>query len=107
MISQLWIICLALCSITYVVKTNPVYIEYYDENEMDLTDEQLNALIGTSGQGDLDGELVWANMSYKWDNGIIPYEFKSPQEFDGTFVNRILNAINYVNQHLEGCILIR
>ena len=105
MISQLWIICLALCSITYVVKTNPVYLEYYDENEMDLTEEQLNALIGTSGDG--DGELVWANMSYKWDNGIIPYEFKSPQEFDDAFVNRILNVINFLNQNLDGCLLIR
>ena len=102
--SQLWIICLLVVSITNVVKTNQEYLEYYDENEMDLTEEQLNALTGTS-EHDLD--LVRPNMSFKWDNGIIPYEFKSPQEFDGAFVNRILNVINFLNKNLDGCILIR
>ena len=106
MISQLWIICLLVVSITNVVKTNQEYLEYYDENEMDLTEEQLNALTGTS-EHDLDGDLVRANMSFKWDNGIIPYEFKSPQEFDGAFINRILNVINFLNQNLDGCLLIR
>ena len=94
-----------LCSIIDISKANN-FLEI-DEDEMDLTEEQPKALLGYFDPQNLDGELVWNNKSFKWDYGVIPYEFNNTQIFEENFRNKIVNAIHYLNQNLEGCILIR
>ena len=94
-----------LCSITDVSKANNFH--EIDANEMDLTEDQLKALIGDFDPQNLDGELVWNNTWFRWDYGVIPYVFNDSQIFEEDFRNKIINAIHFLNDNLEGCILMR
>ena len=79
-----------------------------DENEMDLTEDQLKALSGDFDPKNLDdGELVKNNISFKWDYGVIPYEFNNTQIFEENFRNKIVNAIHYLNQNHQNSMATR
>ena len=94
-----------LCSITDVSKAND-FLEI-DENEMDLTEDQHKALIGFFDSQNQEGELVYSDTWYRWDYGIIPYVFNSSQIFEEDFKNKIINAIEFLNKNLKGCVLMR
>ena len=81
-------------------------VSEFDDDEMDLTEEQFNALTGDS-DNQTDHHNVYRNLGFMWVNGTIPYEFNSNQTFEGSFKTKINNAIDFLNQNLEGCILIR
>ena len=56
---------------------------------------------------DVSKALVWNNKSFKWDDGVIPYVFNDSQIFEEDFRNKIINAMYFLNDNLEGCILMR
>ena len=73
----------------------------YHIGDMMLTKDQLNQLFGP-GIVELQAR---GNESYRWPNGIIPYDF-SPiiSKKDRKFIR---NAIQDMNNKLAGCIKIR
>ena len=104
MISQLLLLSI-LCSNPNVSKAND-FLEI-DENEMDLTEDQRKALIGDFDTQNDEGELVWNDTWFRWDYGVIPYIFNNSQIFEEKFKNKIINAIEFLNNNLEGCISMR
>ena len=74
-------------------------------NEMDLTDDQFDALIGNSSS--IDYGSVFQNMDFRWKNGTIPYQFNSNQEFNEAFKKNITDAISFINDNLKDCISLR
>ena len=79
----------------------------FDDDEMDLTEDQFNALTGDFDYENVDQDNVYRKLEFVWVNGTIPYEFNSSQTFEDSFKTKIINAIGFLNQNLEGCILIR
>ena len=73
----------------------------YNIGDMMLTKDQVNQLFGP-GIVELQARR---NESYRWPNGIIPYDF-SPiiSKKDRKFIR---NAIQDMNNKLAGCIKIR
>ena len=104
MIAQVLLLSI-LCSIPNVSKAND-FLEI-DENEMDLTEDQRKVLIGDFDTQNDEGELVWNDTWFRWDYGVIPYEFNQSQIFEEDFKNKIINAILYLNENLDGCIKMR
>ena len=73
--------------------------------DMDLTEDEYNAY---SGNDDLDFDNVRANVSaYKWQNGVIPFEFNEQKPFDYKYKKIIMSVIDHLNRELSGCIEIR
>ena len=96
-----------LCHIANIAKSVQSQVPEFDDDEMDLTEEQFNALTGDFDYQNFDQDNVYRNLGFMWVNGTIPYEFNSSQTFEYSFKMKIMNAIGFLNQNLEGCILIR
>ena len=79
----------------------------FDDDEMDLTEDQFNALTGDFDYQSVDLDNVFSNLGFMWIDGTIPYLFNSSQTFEDSFKTKIINAIGFLNQNLEECILIR
>ena len=102
------LVCLTLGCILNVTKSvQSQVVPEFDDDEMDLTEEQFNALIGDFDNQNIDQDNVYKNLGFMWENGTIPYEFNSSQTFEDSLETKIINAIEFLNENLEGCILIR
>ena len=79
-------------------------------NDMDLTEELYNELLGNV---DYDDEDVSSDHYYnkdnlwKWNDGIIPYEFHENKTFDQDYKDKIETVIRNINLNLSDCINIR
>ena len=96
-----------LCDIANVAESVQSQVHEFDDDEMGLTEEQFDALTGDFDDQNVDLGNVYENLGFMWGNGTIPYEFNSTQSFEESFKTKITNAIDFLNQNLEGCILIR
>ena len=79
---------------------------------MDLTEELYNELFGNIDYYDEDVSSDSENYYnrddlWKWNDGIIPYEFHENKTFDQDFKGRIETVIQYINLNLSDCIHIR
>ena len=73
--------------------------------DMDLTEDEYNAY---SGNDILDFDHVIPNVTaFKWENGVIPFEFNEEKPFDDKFKKIIMSVIDHLNRELSGCIEIR
>ena len=96
-----------LCHIANIAKSVQSQVPEFDDDEMGLTEDQFNALTGDFDDQNVDLGNVYENLGFMWGNGTIPYEFNSTQSFEESFKTKITNAIDFLNQNLVGCILIR
>ena len=82
-------------------------------NDMDLTEELYNELIGNIDYYDDDDEDVSLGNVYnrddkwRWTDGIIPFEFHVNKTFDQDFKDRIETIIEDINLNLHDCIHLR
>ncbi len=69
-------------------------------DDMNLSEEQLQELTR-------DTSNHMGRFNFQWNNRTIPYIFDDVNQFNDTYKNKIINAINFLKTHLVGCILIR
>ena len=81
-------------------------------NDMDLTEELYNELFGIFDYDDEDEDVSSAHYYnkdnlWKWNDGIIPYEFHENKTFDQDYKDKIETVIQNINLNLSDCINIR
>ena len=81
-------------------------------NDMDLTEELYNELMGNVDYYDNDEDVHLDNVYnkddlWRWKDGIIPYEFHQNKTFDQDFKDRIETVIKNINLNLSDCIHMR
>ena len=91
------------------------------DEDLSLPDELWDYLTGDDHEYDEDTDFDFDYGDYdhglesvyvrrdkwKWAGNEIPYEFDNETEFGVEYQGRIVNAINYLNSKLEGCITFR
>ena len=81
-------------------------------NDMDLTEELYNELMGNVDYHDDDEDVHMDNVYkkddlWRWKDGIIPYEFHHNKTFDQDFKGRIEAVIQNINLNLRDCLHMR
>ena len=100
-------------STTTVATTTTVNVTFPGiMNDMDLTEELYNELMGNVDYHDVDEDVHMDNVYkkddlWRWKDGIIPYEFHQNKTFHQDFKDRIETVIKNINLNLSDCIHIR
>ena len=100
-------------STTTVATTTTVNVTFPGiMNDMDLTEELYNELMGNVDYHDDDEDVHMDNVYkkddlWRWKDGIIPYEFHQNKTFHQDFKDRIETVIKNINLNLSDCIHIR
>ena len=82
-------------------------------NDVEISEEEYKAFTGFTGDIDYDSDnsshhnFYGKDNLFKWNYGIIPYEFHRSKSFDQEYRNRITDAIEKINSNLIGCVLFR
>ena len=99
-------------TITTTSTVNVVFPNPGIQNDMEMSEDQFRALTGDSDYDSYDylepsPSFRLRDDWFKWDYGIIPYQFDESKPFEPDYQERIENAIEKINSNLVGCVLFR
>ena len=92
---------------TTTTTVNVVFPHPGIQNDVEISEEQYNTFTGDIDYDDSAHNFYGKDNLFKWNYGIIPYEFERSKSFDQEYQNRITDAIEKINSNLIGCVLFR
>ena len=97
---------------TTTTTVNVVFPHPGIQNDVEMSEEHYKALTGNidydSDNYQEDSHNFYGRDDlFKWNNGIVPYEFDKSKPFDQDYQDKIKDAIEKINLNLIGCVLFR